>query len=144
MAKRNLAFLCDELECDRLLEDWRWLVPDGMEPLMVGIFGDWVFAAPDATHWHLDLLEGKLHKIAEDSHDFNSKKEQLFYRNEWFGEEWANIALSNGLVPKRDECLGWKVAPVLGGDFTVENIQVFSLNVYQRINGSLFRQIAAR
>lgn len=142
MAKRDLALSCDEFESDRLLEDWRWLVPDGLKPLMIGIFGDWVFGAPDAAHWHLDILEGRLRKIADGSHDFNAKKEQPLYRNEWFGEEWANIALGNGLVPQRDECLGWKVAPVLGGNFAVENIQVFSLDVYQGATGSLFRQIA--
>ena len=109
---------------------------------MIGVFGDWVFGAPDATHWHLDLLEGKFHKIAEDSQDFNEKKEQPLYRNEWFSEEWAKIAFGSGLVPERDQCLGWKIAPVLGGDFAVENIQIFSLVVYQRITGSLFRQIS--
>lgn len=144
MAKRDLAVSCDDLECDRLLEDWRWLVPEAMEPLMIGIFGDWVFGASDASHWHLDLLEGTFQKIADGSHDFNAKKELPTYRNEWFGEEWANIALSNGLVPKRDECLGWKIAPVRGGDFVLGNVQVFSLSVYQRVTGSLFRQIADR
>ena len=143
MPNRDLAISCEELACDRLLEEWHWLVPYGMKPLMIGVFGDWVFGAPDATHWHLDLLEGKFHRIADTSHDFNTKKEQPFYRNEWFGEEWANIALSNGLFPQKDQCLGWKIAPVLGGDFAIENIQVFSMNVYQRITGSLFRHIAA-
>jgi hypothetical protein len=35
--------------------------------------------------------------------------------------------------------LGWKVAPVLCGPFSVENIRVFSLIVYQSLNGQLFR-----
>ncbi|MEX0370404.1 MAG: T6SS immunity protein Tdi1 domain-containing protein [Tateyamaria sp.] len=142
MPKRHLTVSYEALEHDRLLDEWRWLVPEPMEPLMIGIFGDWVFGAPDATLWHLDLLEGKLHKIANGSQEFNAKKDQSYYRNEWFCEEWADIALGNDLVPKRDECLGWTIAPILGGDFAVENIQVFSLAVYQRVTGSFFRQIA--
>lgn len=144
MTKRDLAISCQELDCNRLLENWDWLVPDGMTPLMIGIFGDWVFSARDATHWHLDLLEGTFSKIADSVQGFNEKKEQPCCRNDWFGEDWANIALGNGLVPKNDECLGWKFAPVLGGDFAIENIQVFSLGVYQRVTGSLFRHIATQ
>lgn len=141
MDKRPLAVSCRDLDCRPFLVDWQWLVPDGMDPLMIGIFGDWIFAAADGTLWHLDLLEGEFQKIAEGSQEFNEKKEKPRYRNEWFGEEWANIALGNGLVPELDECLGWIIPPVLGGEFAVENIQVFSISVYQSATGSLFRQL---
>lgn len=139
---RDLAISCASLDCASYLDEWRWLVPDHMEPLMIGVFGDWVFGAPDASHWHLDLLEGRFHKIANDSEDFNVKMEQSFYRNEWFGEDWANIAISSGLVPKQDECIGWKIAPILGGDFNLENIQLFPMSVYQLVTAGLFRHIA--
>jgi hypothetical protein len=36
------------------------------------------------------------------------------FRDEWFDANWANIAQENGFTPNRDECLGRKVAPVLG------------------------------
>src|SRR5258708_35202477 len=111
---------------------------------MIGIFGDCIFGAPDGSHWHLDLLEGQFRQVARDSTVFNAKKREEKYRDEWFGANWANIALENGFTPNRDECFGWKVAPVLGGPFSVENIQVFSLIVYQSLNGQLFRQLSQR
>ena len=139
--QRDLAIACEGMDCGPLLEDWRWLVPHELTPLMIGIFGDWVFGAPDASHWHLDLLEGQLTRIASDSAEFNRLKSLDQYRDAWFSANWADIALSNGLVPNRDECLGWKIAPVLGGPFAADNIQVFSLRVYQCLQGQLFRQI---
>src|SRR5262249_23181471 len=84
---------------------------------MIGIFGDWIFGAPDGSQWHLDLLEGQFRQVARDSAEFNARKREEKYRDEWFGANWANIALENGLTPNRDECLGWKVAPVLAVRF---------------------------
>jgi hypothetical protein len=63
---------------------------------MIGIFGDWIFGAPDGTLWHLDLLEGQFHQVAGDSTEFNSKKREEKYRDEWFGANWADIALGTG------------------------------------------------
>lgn len=140
--KRDLAISCEGMDCERLLLDWRWLVPTSMTPLMVGIFGDWVFGAPDATLWHLDLVAGSFRQIARNSSEFNELKHQDQYRDEWFGAGWADIALENGLVPRQDECLGWKTAPVFGGRFEVDNIQVFSLFIYQSIQGQIFRQLS--
>jgi hypothetical protein len=138
---RDLVISCDGLDCKRLFTDWQWLVPADATPLMIGIFGDWIFGAPNGSLWHLDFLEGQFYQVAQDSTEFNAKKREEEYRNLWFRADWADIALGNGLTPNRDECLGWKIAPILGGVFAVENIQVFSLVVYQSITGQLFRQL---
>jgi len=141
LVKRDLAISCREFDCEPLLTDWRWLVPSDDTPLMIGIFGDWVFGAPDGSHWHFDLLEGRFHRIADDSNEFDTKKQEDQYRDEWFGANWADIALENGLVPELQECLGWKIAPIIGGPFSLDNIQLFPLSVYQTINGQLHRQL---
>ncbi len=140
--QRDLAISCEAVECDRLLSEWRWLVPIDAKPMLIGIFGDMILGAPDGSHWHLDLLEGKFHKVSSDYKGFNTKKREDKYLDEWFGASWANIALESGLAPRRDECLGWKVAPVLGGTFSVANIAVFSLAVYLSVTGQLFRQLS--
>ncbi len=108
---------------------------------MIGIFGDWIFGAPDASHWHLDLLEGTFLKCAENSEEFNAKKGEEAYRALWFGADWACIALEEGLLPKNDECFGWTIHPAIGGEFSLSNIEVFRLSVYQKVCGSLHRQI---
>lgn len=138
---RDLAISCEGMDCKRLLTDWMWLVPPDATPLMIGIFGDWIFGAPDGSLWHLGLLEGQFQPVAQDSTEFNAKKREEEYRDLWFGANWADIALGNGLTPDRAECLGWKVAPVLGGPFSVDNIKVFSLLAYQSVTGQLFRQL---
>lgn len=138
---RALAITCEGLDCERLLTDWRWLVPREATPLLIGIFGDWIFGGPDGSHWHLGLFEGKVQKIANDSAEFNAKKHEEQFRDEWFNADWADIALGKGLVPDNTQCLGWSVAPILGGPLSADNLQVFDLFVCQSIHGQLFRQI---
>jgi hypothetical protein len=137
---RDLAISCDSIDCNYLLSAWTWLVPAHHTPLMVGAFGDWIFGAPDGSHWTLCLLEGDYRQIARDSAEFNRLKRQPENLDSWFKAGWVAIAARHGLFPKIDECLGWKVPPFLGGAFSVDNIDVFSLRLYQHIQGQLHQQ----
>lgn len=137
---RDLAISCDCLDCAELLSAWTWLVPADHTALMVGAFGDWIFGAPDRSHWTLCLLEGDYRQIARDSAEFNQLKMRPENLESWFKAGWVAIAARHGLVPRIDECLGWKVPPMLGGTFSVDNISIFPLRVYQSIQGQLHRQ----
>jgi hypothetical protein len=140
--QRPLAISVEALNCGELLTDWRWLVGSDATPLQIGIFGDWIFGMPNGSIWHLSLLDGAFCQIADTSIAFNSLKELPENRSDWFGADWADVALAHGLSPAEHECLGWKVAPIFGGPFSFENIQVFSLRVYQSIMGQTFRTVA--
>lgn len=138
---RSIATSCSDIDWAPLLQDWRWLVPDDHLPLMVGVFGDWIMGAPDDSLWSLELLEGSYSRIADNAEEFNRAKSNPDNLNLWFMAEWAEIAERHGLVPSGDQCLGWKVHPMLGGKFEADNIQLFSLRVYQSLMGQLFRQL---
>lgn len=138
---RDLAIACAELDWKPLLSEWDWLVPPDHTPLLIGAFGDWVIGAPDGAHWCLDLLEGRYTCIAANAVEFNRAKQDEANLNLWFSADWIAIAEGHGLIPAADECLGWKVHPRLGGPFTHDNIQVFSLRVYQSLMGQLHRQL---
>lgn len=64
----------------------------------------------------------------------------------WLEDElaagWVIIAEGNGLVPGPDQCLGWKLHPLLGGTFDKANLKIFSMRVYQSLMGQMFRQLA--
>jgi hypothetical protein len=138
---RDLAISCADLDWRPLLVEWDWLVPPDHTPLLIGAFGDWVIGAPDGSHWSLDLLEGQYTRIAANSAEFNVAKRDEENLNLWFSADWVTIASERGIIPATTECLGWKVHPRLGGPFAVENIQIFSLRVYQALMGQLHRQL---
>lgn len=138
---REIAIDCEGLDWKPLLSDWRWLVPADHVPMLLGAFGDWIIAGPDGTVWNLDLLEGRYERIAADASQFHEAAAEEANMNRWLTADWATMAFERGLFPERDECLGWKIHPILGGPFSIENIEVFRLTVYQSLMAQMHRQI---
>jgi hypothetical protein len=129
---------------ERLLEAWRWLVPKTERPLLLSAMGDWVFGRPDGTMAKIDILEGRYVTIAKSSNEFNALKRSEQWLDEHFSASWVVIARGNGLVPTPDQCLGWKIAPIIGGKFSVSNLALFDMALYQSIQGQMHRQIQGR
>jgi hypothetical protein len=131
-------------DTEALLVEWRWLVPEADTPLFVSVFGDWVFGAPEGSLWVMSTLEGDYRQVARDATEYNT----LIRSSEWTSEtllaEWFPIATGNSLVPDHDECIGWRVHPVVGGAFAAANLQLFSMRIYQSLTGQLHRQLRAR
>jgi hypothetical protein len=128
----------------KLLADWHWLVPSGHTPLFISALGDWVMGAPDGSLWVLSVLEGDYFKAAKNAAEYNTLNKSSAWLNKTFIADWLIIAVEHGLNPGKDECLGWKIHPILGGKFKVSNLQVFSMVVYQSIMGQLHRQMQRR
>ena len=76
-----------------------------------------------------------------DAAEYNRLKRDPEWLDEWFLAAWQEIADRRGLQPKADECLGWKVHPLVGGQIEVDNLQVFSLRLYQSLMAQLHRQL---
>ncbi len=50
------------LDCDRLLSDWRWLVPEALRPFSLTMFGDWFFE-DSAAGWKVRRRLNNLHVL---------------------------------------------------------------------------------
>ncbi len=129
-----------EEEISKLLPEWTWLVPQESTPIFITAFGDWVFGNPDGSLSALSILEGVYETIAKDSAEYNQLKNSEEWLDEIFIASWYPIAIGNGMQPSETECIGWKIHPMNGGEFSVSNLQVFDMQVYQ----SLMSQLHAR
>ena len=137
------AFFVDvgKYNVDRMLEEWRWLVTPDQTPLFVSVLADWVFGAPDGSLWALSTLEGDYRQVAVDAAEYNRQKRSVEWLEANFAAGWQPIAAGNGLLPNENECLGWKLHPVLGGAFEVSNQEVFDMELYQSIVGQIHRRL---
>lgn len=138
---RPLMVEAKEFDVRDLLTEWRWLVPSDDTPLFVSAFGDWVFGNPDGSLWVLSVLEGTYLRAARNSSEYNTLNKSTEWLEEVFIAGWLPIAAGSGLEPKPNECLGWRLHPLLGGKFEVANLQVFDMRVYQSLMGQLHRQL---
>ena len=139
--QRPLMIEASSYNANQLLTEWLWLVPESDTPLFISAFGDWVFGNPDGSLWVLSVLEGVYEKVALNSTEYNKLNKSPQWLDETFIAEWLPIAAENGLEPQEDECLGWKIHPMIGGKFEASNLQVFSMVVYQSLMGQFHRQL---
>lgn len=141
---RPLMIEASQFNARELLDEWKWLVPASDTPLFLSALGDWVFGKPDGSLWTLSVLEGTYERIAANAAEYNTLNKSSGWLESTFSAGWLVIAAGNGLEPGKDQCIGWKVHPLLGGKFEVANLQLFDMRVYQSLMGQLHRQLAAR
>jgi hypothetical protein len=137
----QLLISASEYDVKSLLTEWSWLAPQSDTPLYISVFGDWVFGNPSGSLWVLSVLEGTYEQVANDSAEYNTLNKSSEWLDKIFIAGWLPIAAENGLSPSKNECLGWKVHPLIGGKFKLENLQIFSMLVYQSLMGQLHRQL---
>jgi hypothetical protein len=123
-----------------LASHWSWLVPGEHTPLLLSVFGDWVFGAPDGSLWALSTLEGSYEQVAHSSAEFNMLKQSPEWLDRRFIASWQEIAARHGIVPTASECITWRVPPVLGGSFEVGNLQLLPQSAYQSIIAQVHQQ----
>src|SRR5688572_1404771 len=107
----RLSIDASTLDCDRLLSDWRWLVPCDLRPFSLTLFGDWFFEDIHGRVHFLDTVGGKLSPIAPSRDAFLAMRERRENLDEWYMADLALLCLESGLQPAGGQCLSFKVPP---------------------------------
>jgi Domain of unknown function (DUF1851) len=136
----NLAIDLSELDTDRMLSEWRWIVPQDYAPIQMTKFGHWFFINPQGQVYMLDLIEGALQLVAPSVREYNVLKDTAEKQSEWFFDFLVFGCFEANMLISESQCYGWRVHPMLGGELSFDNIQVFSLEVYQSLMGQILRQ----
>lgn len=129
------------LDCDRLLSDWRWLVPESLRPFSLTMFGDWFFEDSLGRVVFLDTVAAELSEIASSRQAFLrecAKQENL---DQWFMADLAILCWERGLRPGPGQCLSFKIPPVLSGPLEVDNVEVCDLMVHESILAQIHRGV---
>lgn len=130
----------DGLDFEMLLEEWRWLVPDSMEPVVVSALGDLFLRDDDNTiHW-LDTGSGKLTRVANSPEHFKELMVQPDNANVWFIPQLIGDLIESGRVLAGGQCYSCDVPPGLGGEFIVENVKPTDIRIHFSMFGQIFRQ----
>ena len=145
MNDRPFMVAAGKYDLPRMLEEWQWLLPKEHTPLLVSVFGDWVFKAPDGSFWCLSILRGDYSKIAADTDEYK----RLRQSEQWMDKTFmaglqAPAATRRYLHPTEAQCLGWKLHPRVGGEVRPENLEVFDMASYQSLMSQLHRVLEQR
>lgn len=123
------------------LQDWLWLRDLAeLAPLAVSPFGDVILYAPDGV-WFLDTIEGTVTREWDHPAALQDALNTLEGQDRYLLLGLLQQATDAGLEPDDSQVLSFKVPPMLGGAFEVDNIEVADLSVTLSIGGQVHRQI---
>jgi len=124
------------------LEDWAWL-PElaGKEPLVLSAFGD-VFLTSEDGIWFLDTIEGTVTRQWDHAADLQDALNSIEGQDRYLLLGLVEAAADAGIEPDPSQVLAFKKAPILGGEFAVENLQVSDFKVALSLSGQLHRQLS--
>ena len=124
---------------DNLTADWTWLIGTDKKPILVSAIGDMFLKADNENIYWLDVGQGKLKLVANDTHDFRNKLTDIEQVNEWFMIDLTIELLSDKKL-KDGQLFSFKKLPVIGGDYSVDNFEPADIEVHFCIAGQIHEQ----
>jgi hypothetical protein len=139
----ELWFSTAHLDVERLLSDWRWLVPNRMTLVARDAFGDLFLRDDFGAVLRLDVAIGKLTTVADSEKQFRELAETGQKRRDWFAEADEQAATARGLKPDATQCIGFSVPLVFAESGSRDSPYVADLYEHVSFLGDLNRQISS-
>jgi Domain of unknown function (DUF1851) len=130
-----------DVDFNALLADWRWLVDESYQPLVISAFGDLFLEGKDRSMFWLDTGMGTMIKVAGSPEEFKSLMVIPEKTGEWFMLPLVIDLKVSGMNLGPGQCYSWKVPPVLSGTTEVSNVEISDLHVHFSILGQINRQV---
>ncbi|MEV0297766.1 T6SS immunity protein Tdi1 domain-containing protein [Nocardia sp. NPDC050710] len=124
------------------LASWAWIGLDGKTPLCASLFGDVFFEAEDGLWW-LDSLNGELTRPWDDPDALEAELNTHDGMEQYLLASLALDAAENGLVPGEGAVYDFAHPPILGGELSVENLQILDFAVSLNVSGQMHQQVGA-
>lgn len=125
MAISVADYLIDQSGIDwpTALSSWSWLIPAEFTLWLVNRFADLFLVLPDGSVHMLDVGAGTLTKLADSRDDFCDLIDEGDNANQWLMIPLVDKMVAAGVVLQPGQCYGFKIPPVMGGDYAVENVE---------------------
>jgi hypothetical protein len=107
---------------------------------MVNRFGDLFTVHEDASVNMLDVGTGRLTRLADSRDHFCSLLDVGDNANNWLMIPLVDDCVASGLVLAANQCYGYKVPPILGGEYQVSNVEPTDLSVHYSLLADIHRQ----
>jgi hypothetical protein len=124
----------------KLLSGWRGLFPRSFTLWLVNRFGDPFVVYDDASVHMLDVGIGRIRRVADSRDHFAGLIDRGNYANEWLMIPLVDACVAVGMTLSTNQCYGYKVPPVLGGAYGVENVYRTDLALHYGFLADIYRQ----
>ena len=141
IAWEDIKVEISEIEISTLLENWNWLVPNNLSPILVSSLGDmWLKDSQGQIFW-LNVGVGCLDKVASTETEFMVKLNDDQIANEWFMFELIQELKNIGLKPNNKQLFGYILLPIIGGKYNADNFELTSIQQHFSYSGQIHKQL---
>lgn len=123
-----------------LLAGWRGLVPGEFTLWIVNRFGDAFIVFDDGSVHMLDVGIGQLRRLADNREHFAQLLDVDENANNWLMIPLVDGCVAAGMQISATQCYGYKIPPILGGEYRVENIEPTDLAIHYSLLADIFQQ----
>lgn len=126
-----------------LLDEWAWLIGVGKRPSLVTACGDiFIEDSREGTIHFLDVSVPELSLVAETKQAFELLLAAPSFVETYLRPDRVEMLRAKGLVLKEDQVYSFRTPLSLGGQMSVDNIDVTDVEVHFSIAGQIESQLA--
>ncbi|QMU61672.1 MAG: DUF1851 domain-containing protein [Gammaproteobacteria bacterium] len=136
-------YILDQSQFDwsTILKTWHWLLPTEFTVWFMNRFGDLFIVTDNGSVCHLHMDDGVYNEVAANKDLFSNVIDEGNNANEWLYIPLVDKLVSSEVHLQESECYGFIKPPVVGGDYTLENIKPISVSDYISYLGTFYEQI---
>jgi hypothetical protein len=123
-----------------LFSDWGILLPSSFTVWLVNRMGDVFVVFDDDSVNLLDVGNGMIERVADNREHFADLIDQGDNAEDWLLISLVDACVGAGLELSPNQCYGFKLPPILGGSYAVENIVPTDLSVHYSFLADICRQ----
>jgi hypothetical protein len=137
----NLVKEIDFIDIADITSSWQWLLGSMHAVVTISCLGDMFLLGDDNAVYWLQTDSGEMSKITENFEEYKEFLNDSEKTDEWFLSPLVEKLLDAGKTLKPNQVYSYKISPVLGGEYTVENIEPVSMSVHFSFSGQICEQI---
>lgn len=129
------------VDIEDILSCWQWLVAGLKGVAVMSSLGDLFLVGKDGAVYWLQTDDGGLTKVAEDLQQFEQYLNDEDKVDNWFLPLLVEKLITAGKILKEIEVYSYKKSPVIGGEYSVDNIEPVDMSVHFAFSGQICEQI---
>jgi hypothetical protein len=131
----------DTVDIADITSSWQWRISKMHAVVTISSLGDMFLLGKDNAVYWLQTDRGELVKIAESFEEYQKFLNDSDKIDNWFLPSFVEKLLEAGKTLKSNQVYSYKIPPVLGGEYTVENIEPVSMSVHFSFSGQICEQV---
>jgi hypothetical protein len=137
----DLTIDISSLDLADLRENWKWLIADMTQVLIISKLGDMFLQGKNEAIYWLDTGAGLLTQIAGSINEFDSLLKEDDNINEWFLPHLIDELEDNGQMLAKNQVYSFVKPPAIGGEYVAGNVKATDISVHFAFTGQIFEQI---